>query len=104
MWVAVSQSTRLCSISTFSQANPLRARNRAAVMDPRDNHVPTDGCPSRRARLTGLARIHFSRFVNDQRSLSSSWYLIWSVCFQPLIAKGIRLLVELLQIPICVPE
>src|SRR5579871_567851 len=60
MCVAVSQSTRLCSMSTVSHANPDRARNREAVMLPSDNQVPTAGFPSRSARFTGLARIVFS--------------------------------------------
>src|SRR5262245_11600640 len=55
--VAVSQSTRLCSMSTFSQAKPTRAKNRAAVMLPSDSHVPTAGCPAFRARFTGFARM-----------------------------------------------
>src|SRR5437868_4961549 len=57
MCVAVSQSTRLCSISTVSQAQPARARKREAVMLPSDSQVPTDGSPALRARLTGLARM-----------------------------------------------
>src|SRR5437763_4137213 len=59
MWVAVSQSTRLCSISTVSQAKPARARKRAAVMLPRDSQVPTEGCPPLSACLTGLGRMGF---------------------------------------------
>ncbi len=46
MCVAVSQSTRLCSISTVSQAKPARAMKRAAVMLPSDSQVPTDGWPA----------------------------------------------------------
>src|SRR5262249_34720339 len=57
MCVAVSQSTRLCSISTLSQAKPARARKRAAVMLPSDSHVPTDGWPAFNARLTALDRM-----------------------------------------------
>src|SRR5262245_24264626 len=57
MWVAVSQSTRLCSMSTVTQAKPARAMNRAAVMLPSESHVPTDGSPALRARLTELARM-----------------------------------------------
>src|SRR5437868_1465743 len=57
MCVAVSQSTRLCSMSTVSQAKPARARKRAAVMLPSDSHVPTAGWPARSAFLTGFARI-----------------------------------------------
>ena len=57
MCVAVSQSTRLCSMSTVSQAKPARAMKRAAVMLPSDSQVPTAGCPSFNARLTGLGRI-----------------------------------------------
>src|SRR5947209_14319194 len=57
MCVAVSQSTRLCSMSTVSHANPARAMNRAAVMLPSDSHVPTEGWPALRAFLTGFARI-----------------------------------------------
>jgi len=60
MCVAVSQSTRLCSMSTVSQAKPDRARKRAAVILPSDSQVPTAGRPSRSARLTGLACIVFS--------------------------------------------
>jgi hypothetical protein len=41
--VAVSQSTKLCSISTVSQANPARARNRAAVILPSDSQLPNAG-------------------------------------------------------------
>src|SRR5438552_13461218 len=61
MCVAVSQSTRLCSMSTVSQANPARAINRAAVILPSESHVPTDGWPAFKARLTGLGRIRTSR-------------------------------------------
>src|SRR6516164_5546797 len=57
MCVAVSQSTRLCSISTVSQAKPARAMKRAAVMLPSDSQVPTDGRPALSACLTGLARM-----------------------------------------------
>src|SRR6266851_6239699 len=60
MCVAVSQSTRLCSMSTVNQANPDRAKNRAAVMLPSDNHVPTDGWPAFKDRLTGFARMSSS--------------------------------------------
>src|SRR5262249_39211497 len=57
MCVAVSQSTRLCSMSTVSQEKPARARNRAAVMLPNDSQVPAGGSPFGRARLRGLARM-----------------------------------------------
>src|ERR1700736_6448573 len=57
MCVAVSQSTRLCSMSTVSQAKPLRARKRDAVMLPSDSHVPTDGRPAFNVCLTGLGRM-----------------------------------------------
>src|SRR5262249_22904565 len=59
MCVAVSQSTRLCSISTVSQLKPARAMKRAAVMLPNDSQVPTAGCPALSARLTGFARMYF---------------------------------------------
>jgi len=48
-------------MSVVNQANPARAMNRAAVMLPSDNQVPTLGLPSLRARLTGLGRMKFSR-------------------------------------------
>src|SRR5690349_21816166 len=57
MWVAVSQSTRLCSMSTVNHAKPVRAMKRAAVMLARDSQVPTDGWPAFKARLTGLGRM-----------------------------------------------
>src|SRR5712691_9486693 len=60
MCVAVSQSTRLCSMSTVSHANPALARKRAAVMLPSESQVPTEGCPALNARLTGLGRMHFT--------------------------------------------
>src|SRR5438477_243855 len=65
MCVAVSQSTRLCSMSVVSQAKPARAMKRAAVMLPSDNHVPTEGLPSRRARLTGLGRMKSRTGMTD---------------------------------------
>src|SRR5207248_152243 len=63
MCVAVSQSTRLCSMSTVSQAKPARARKRAAVMLPRDSQVPKEGLPACRACLTGFFRmvLHYKR-------------------------------------------
>ena len=61
MCVAVSQSTRLCSMSTVSQAKPLRARKRDAVMLPSDSQVPTDGRPAFNACLTGLGRMRIPR-------------------------------------------
>jgi hypothetical protein len=44
-------------MSTVSQANPARARNRLAVMLPRESQVPTEGWPARKSRFTGLGRI-----------------------------------------------
>src|SRR5262245_16313469 len=75
MWVAVSQSTRLCSMSTVSQAKPARARKREAVMLPRESQVPTAGLPWRRARLTGLGRINLPRsgVAAGVVAQSSSW-------------------------------
>ena len=58
MWQAVSQLTRLCSMSTVSQANPARARNRLAMMLPSDNQVPTLGRPACKSRFTGLGRMN----------------------------------------------
>src|SRR5579883_140944 len=57
MCVVVSTLTSECSISTVSQSKPARARNRAAVILPRDNHVPTVGLPAFRRRLTVFVRI-----------------------------------------------
>src|SRR5262249_13036804 len=57
MCVAVSQSTRLCSMSTVSQEKPQRARKRDAVMLPSDSQVPTDALPAFRAAVTALERI-----------------------------------------------
>src|SRR5262249_54391543 len=57
MCVAVSQPTRLCSMSTVSQANPARAMKRAAVMLPRDSQVPIAGWPVLSTALTGLERM-----------------------------------------------
>src|SRR2546423_389227 len=68
MWVAVSQSTRLCSISTVSQEKPARAMKRVAVILPSDNQVPTDGSPFLSARLTGFVRMESSiDFREDTR-------------------------------------
>src|SRR5260221_224119 len=64
IWVAVSQSTRLCSRSTVSQAKPVRARSRAARMLPSDSHVPAAGWFALSARLTGFARI-FPRSIRS---------------------------------------
>ncbi len=63
MCVAVSQSTRLCSTSTVSQAKPARARKRAAVMLPSDSQVPTDASPAFNALLTGLGRMNGVSFT-----------------------------------------
>src|SRR6266852_3541064 len=70
--VAVSKSTRLCSISTVSQEKPIRAKNRAANIFPRDNQVPTAGWPDFRARLTAFGRMIFSLSMHngDLRILS----------------------------------
>src|SRR5438876_786124 len=57
MCVAVSQPKRLCSMSTVSQAQPARAMNRDAVIEPSDSQVPIAGSPALRARLTGLGRM-----------------------------------------------
>src|SRR5262245_62099824 len=57
MCVAVSQSTSVCSMSTVSQDHPARAMKRAAMIEPSDSQVPTDGSPALRARLTGLGRM-----------------------------------------------
>src|SRR4051812_40927800 len=56
---AVSQSTRLCSMSTVIQEKPVRAMKRAAVMLPSDSQVPTEGWPAFNARLTVLGRMIF---------------------------------------------
>src|SRR5581483_11735763 len=69
MCVAVSQSTRLCSISTVSQAKPARAIKRAAVMLPSDSQVPTEGWPAFRSCLTGLARMKSSQNSRRDRSI-----------------------------------
>src|SRR3954468_23710362 len=73
MCVAVSQSTRLCSISTVSQAKPDRARNGDAVILPRDSQVPTCGLPAFSAFLTGLLRM--TRLVAGEGSGQGRLYV-----------------------------
>src|SRR5207302_926515 len=67
MWAAVSQSHRLCSMSTVSQSRPLRAMKRAAVMLAKDSQVPKEGLPAFKVRLTALGRMQDLRKIGVPR-------------------------------------
>src|SRR5271166_2446091 len=80
---AVWMSVWVCSMSTVSQGNPVRAMNRAAATLPRDSHVPICGLPACNARMTGFffnvdprfqsGRRGFPTIANDVQAGSNRW-------------------------------